>query len=276
VTTYKNGYNFYTSEIISEDITVDENGEPVLSVVYKPANIMSTIDPGTDWILKTWGQPLTYLKGTTTKNVGDCTGYNPDRAEDLIDCEVTSNAVQMSAVKGTNDLGEKDPASASIESKVAFQAPFDIVTYIGGENALCKVLVATDTTDVNNWKEIGEVHGVQKEYLDESGTNRTGRMWRKQILSYEGTDLVFVKFASDGRLANIYNIIIKNQGEKSNDYIANGIENIENGNDEAGEVVRTIVYSVNGVQAGSLSKGINIVKKIYANGSVKTTKVIVK
>lgn len=276
VTTYKNGYNFYTSEIISEDITVDENGEPVLSVVYKPANIMSTIDPGTDWILKTWGQPLTYLKGTTTKNVGDCTGYNPDRAEDLIDCEVTSNAVQMSAVKGTNDLGEKDPASASIESKVAFQAPFDIVTYIGGENALCKVLVATDTTDVNNWKEIGEVHGVQKEYLDESGTNRTGRMWRKQILSYEGTDLVFVKFASDGRLANIYNIIIKNQGEKSNDYIANGIENIENGNDEAGEVVRTIVYSVNGAQAGSLSKGINIVKKIYANGSVKTTKVIVK
>ena len=85
-----------------------------------------------------------------------------------------------------------------------------------------------------------------------------------------------MKFASDGRLANIYNIIIKNQGEKSNDYIANGIENIENGNDEAGEVVRTIVYSVNGVQADSLSKGINIVKKIYANGSVKTTKVIVK
>ena len=85
-----------------------------------------------------------------------------------------------------------------------------------------------------------------------------------------------MKFASDGRLANIYNILIKNQGEKSNDYIANGIENIENGNEEASEVVRTIIYSINGTKAANMSKGINIVKKVYANGSVKTTKVIVK
>lgn len=276
VTTYKNGYNFYTDEVISEDITYDENGEPVLSIVYKPANIMSTIDPGTDWILKTWGQPITYLKGTTTQNVGDCNGYNPDRAEDLIDLEVTSNAVQLSAVKGTDGNGVKDPASASIESKIAFQAPFDIVTYVGGAKALCKVLVSTDTTDVNNWKEIGEVHGVQKTYMDSSDKDRTGRMWRKQMLSYEGTDMVFVKFASDGRLANIYNIIIKNQGEKSNDYIANGIENIESGNEDASEVVRTIVYSINGAQLDKAGKGVNIIKKIYANGKVKTSKVVLK
>ena len=96
------------------------------------------------------------------------------------------------------------------------------------------------------------------------------------MLSYEGTDMVFVKFASDGRLANIYNIIIKNQGEKSNDYIANGIENIESGNEDANEVVRTIVYSINGAQLDKAGKGVNIIKKIYANGKIKTSKVVLK
>ena len=129
---------------------------------------------------------------------------------------------------------------------------------------------------MNNWKEIGEVHGVQKTYMDSSDKDRTGRMWRKQMLSYEGTDMVFVKFASDGRLANIYNIIIKNQGEKSNDYIANGIENIESGNEDANEVVRTIVYSINGAQLDKAGKGVNIIKKIYANGKIKTSKVVLK
>lgn len=275
VTTYKNGYNFYTDEVISEDISYDENGEPILSIVYKPADSLSVIDPGTDWVVKTWGQPVTYLKGTTTQNVGDCNGYNPDRAEDVIDCEIVSNAVQMSAIKGTDANGVKDPASASIESKIAFQAPFDIVTYLGGAKALCKVLVSTDTTDVNNWKEIGEVHGVQKTYMDSSDKDRTGRMWRKQILSYEGNDMVFVKFASDGRLANIYTILIKNKGEISDEYIT-GIEDITSNTEAEGEVISTMIYNINGTMTNKVSKGINIVKYVYANGNIKTKKIVVK
>ena len=44
----------------------------------------------------------------------------------------------------------------------------------------------------------------------------------------------------------------------------------------AGEVVKTIVYSINGTQLNAPAKGINIIKEVYANGQVKTRKAIVK
>ena len=53
-----------------------------------------------------------------------------------------------------------------------------------------------------------------------------------------------------------------------------GIENI-NG-EKAGDVVSTKIYDINGVQYNSLKPGVNIVKSVMSDGSVKVRKVFVK
>lgn len=53
-----------------------------------------------------------------------------------------------------------------------------------------------------------------------------------------------------------------------------GIENI-NG-EKAGDVVSTKIYDINGVQYNSLKPGVNIVKSVMSDGSVKVRKVVVK
>ena len=87
---------------------------------------------------------------------------------------------------------------------------------------------------------------------------------------------MFVKVASaDGPNANIFDIFIKNEGEASKDYIT-GIKDVTEGSEAAGEVVKTLIYSINGTQLNEPAKGINIIKEVYANGQVKTRKAIVK
>lgn len=96
------------------------------------------------------------------------------------------------------------------------------------------------------------------------------------IASYEGTDLVAVKVAAvNSGTVNIFDIYVKNQGEKSNEYLT-GIKDVNTNAEAAGEVVRTMIYSINGAQLDKAVKGINIIKEIYANGAVKTRKVMVK
>ena len=87
--------------------------------------------------------------------------------------------------------------------------------------------------------------------------------------------MVYVKLASGGNKANIFDIFIKNEGEESKNYIT-GINDVTESSEAAGEVVKTIVYSINGTQLSAPAKGINIIKEVYANGSVKTKKVMVK
>lgn len=56
-----------------------------------------------------------------------------------------------------------------------------------------------------------------------------------------------------------------------------GTTDIENINGEkAGDVVSTKIYDINGVQYNSLKPGVNIVKSVMSDGSVKVRKVVVK
>lgn len=48
------------------------------------------------------------------------------------------------------------------------------------------------------------------------------------------------------------------------------------GVDSAAEVVATEIYDVNGIRLNTLKQGINIVRRTHADGSVKTSKIIVK
>lgn len=60
-------------------------------------------------------------------------------------------------------------------------------------------------------------------------------------------------------------------------YVKKGTTGIENINGEkAGDVVSTKIYDINGVQYNSLKPGVNIVKSVMSDGSVKVRKVVVK
>ena len=54
---------------------------------------------------------------------------------------------------------------------------------------------------------------------------------------------------------------------------ATGIDKVISSDDNA---IKTAIYSVDGMQLSNLQKGINILVKTFADGSKKTTKVIVK
>ena len=66
-----------------------------------------------------------------------------------------------------------------------------------------------------------------------------------------------------------------NNGELSKQYSESALDGIVE-IAPAGDVVSTEVFSVNGVRQSSVVKGLNIVRRTYANGAVKTTKVLVK
>lgn len=263
---YTKGYPFYT-----DNPTGEIKGD---TIVFEPANQLTVYNSGTGWEVKTYGQPCLWQGNNIGHNVADLNGYNPETALDDSE-EITSYCITFSSVNQVDGNGFNDPASACIQSTTAFQAPFDVVGYLSGHNADVRVLVTTDTLDAASWREIGQLYGGTIEGKDDNGKEGKDRMWKKTVVPYNGTDLVFVKIASGGNTANIFDIYIKNEGEQSQAYIT-GIKDVSQSVEAAGEVVSTQVYSINGARLNAPVKGINIIKRVYANGAVKSTKVVVK
>lgn len=262
----KNGHAYYSDNVLNQ--TVDpETGEEIFEC--EPANEVVFVNPGKGWEVRTEAQAIFWQSNGCTHNVGDGNAYNPETALDD-DQNATSSCISFGSSSTTNSFGTKNPANTgSIQSTEAFQGPFDVVANVAntaknGGNITANVYVTADTLS-GNWTELGAL-----------ATSTTGRLWKHTVLGYEGTDKVFVKVCASNTVG-IFDIFIKNEGELSKEYIASvtGIESV-NGNDAAGEVVRTMVYSINGTQLDKAAKGINIVKEVYANGAVKTKKIIVK
>ena len=262
---YTKGYNYYTDEIL------EQIGD---SLVFAPADILTCVNPGTGWEIKTYGQPILHQNNDALHNVLDFNNYNPQTAEDDIDNEITKGCISYQGVTGTNPYnGEPDPATACIQSTEAFQAPFDVVVYASGYNLKAGVYVTADTLS-GEWTKLGDLLANDIQGTADNGKDGKDRIWKRTLLSYEGTDKVFVKVASHGGKANIFDIFIKNAGPLSGEYV--GIEDITAGGAAAGKPVRTEVYSIGGARLAAPAKGVNIVKEVYADGSVKSRKVVVK
>lgn len=259
----RSGYSYYTDEILG----IDDEG----NITFAPADSLSVYDPGDGWELKTYGQPCVWQNLSATTNIGDVSGYNPATVYDD-DGGITSNSIQFARNSNTDGDGQVDPVTACLQSTTAYQAPFDVVGYISGNDSVAVgVYVAVDTLDENSWVKVGEMYSPN---LGDS----SGRTWQKNIVSYDGTDEVFVKIAAiDNAVIRVFDIYIKNEGEETAQYVT-GIKDVSvsNGRTAEGNVVATFIYNVSGTQLNSLAKGINIVKKVYENGVVETKKVVVK
>ena len=228
----------------------DDDGNPVMT--YTKALEASTFEAG-GWILKSIGQVMTWESLNIGWNIGDTSMRNPDTAEDAIGVNdeqgITANALTFG--KQPSD----GPFNASLETTGKYQGPFDVVVYAGnGNEGEIPTMQIETSTDGETWTKLGDV-----------AFSLIKRNWKKTQLSFEGTDEVYVRLlhtkAKSG--AQIYDIYILNNGEKSKAYTeeAVGISNVKNV--FAGKAA---IYNLNGVRQQSMKRGLNIV---IENGKAK-------
>ena len=247
----------YWDETSAED-GVDEDGNPI--TVYT-----RTLDPEVyeagDWRIKSIGQVMTWESLDYKFNIGDTNYRNPDAAEDVIGVNDKEGITRDAITFGKQPSG--GPFNASLESTVPFQAPFDVVIYAGnGNDGEIPTMQVETSADGETWTKLGDVN-----------YSLIKRNWKKTHLSYEGTDKVYVRIHhTDAKSSGqVYDLYIMNNGEYSQGYddIASAIRDVQ-----SSDVVRTEVYSLNGVRANAAARGISIVRTTYADGKVVTRKVV--
>lgn len=253
----KKGYPYYTDEVIS----TSEDAEGNIVNEYAVKDSVSYYNPGYGWEIVSAGQPAIYQSLSVGSQVGDPSGYNPAAAEDAVNDpgKITGNAIQFLTVSQSNGDGVKDPVTLYMQSTNAFQGPFDIVAFLSGKGGSVEVSVCTDTL-------AGEWTVLDTLYTPNVDADEKGRLYARQKTSYEGSEAVFVKFASTGKACRIFDIYI----------FAEDTEGIQNVSENNGEAVRTEVYNISGYKTNSLQRGVNIIRRTFSDGSTKTMKVLVK
>ena len=220
---YYFGKNGWTGNMVDQEVVVkDEQGNPIKSLVnpdqdsvvvtYKPnpeavKTVRSTSD--TDWYLYSRGQSITGETNLAPENgVGNgADSRYAETAEDLIG----------TPTKGCITFGGKangETWTAAVMSVNKFQAPFDVVTYLGnGNGSGTPVVVAEVSADGENWTKIGTLQA-----------SATKRYFKKSRVNYSGTDEVFVRVAhvAGSNKGQLYDIIILS----GNAPVISGIENI--------------------------------------------------
>lgn len=260
----KNGYAYY--DIVGEETVTGSDGQDSIVYVKEPRNVATIWNPGKGWEAKTYGQGMLWENISISADIDNNNTTARYRAEGALDAGGSANSVSFGNVQKSDGV-VNDPYSCSIQSTEAFQGPFDVVAIVGNASTSnlphADICVATDTTSTDNWQTVDTV-----------AFSKTQRFIKRNVISYNGTDKVFVKLQAKFSSVMVFDIYIMNNGEKSQE--VSGIREVAAGKEAAGEIIRTEVYSLNGVRTGSLGKGINIVKDVYANGVVKTRKVMVK
>lgn len=136
----------------------------------------------------------------------------------------------------------------------------------GDSNSL-ELLVSPDSTQ---WTSLGMFTTIEMKNIE------------RKVMSYEDSDNVYIKLRSvcdEGMKSTvirtmIFDLMVLNHGKLSEEYedMVSGISNAQ----PDGEIVRTEIYSLSGTRLPAMKRGINIVKEVYANGTVKARKVVVR
>ena len=258
----KSAWSYYSTEIDHTETVTGSDGNDSIVYYYKPdPAAVKVINPNTanGWILKSAGQVLTgELQLAAEAKVGNgATGRYAETAEDVLGGAPTKGAITF----GGKTSGE--PYTASIETTDKYAAPFDVVTYIGnGDKSGAAIMEVQVSADGVTWDSVGvaKMAGTQRYY-------------KKTRVNVEKTGEYYVRVAQVGgsTKAQVYDIFILNNGEHSQAYDPTGIENV---NDNAAEMISSEIFNLNGVRVNGLQNGINIIRQRYADGSVKTIKVM--
>ncbi len=261
----KSAWKYYSDTVIGSTPGVDDEGNPTSTPIYAPdANAIRTMGAnegnGTenDWRLFSQGQVLTgELSLSTVAEVGNnvANSYH-EAATDLIGGPASYGCITF----GAKTSGE--PYTAAVESVVTFDAPFDVVVYVGNGNSGAKAIMELQTsTDGQTWTKVADLNLAD-----------TQRYIKKNRVSINegGAQYVRVAHTGGGTKGQVYDIYILNNGELSKDYT--GIEEVIT--DEAAEVIAVEYYNINGMRIAEPENGFYIMRAILSNGKVVVKKLV--
>ncbi len=256
----KNSGLYYDTNSIKEVVPGSDGQD---SIIYNPLPPETLV--GGDWVCKSRGQVMTWESLNLGYNIGDTSMRNPDSAEDVIGVNdsigITANALTFG--KQPSD----GPFNASLETVAKWQAPFDVIVYAGnGNEGEIPTMQIEVSADGENWTKLGDVN-----------YSLIKRNWKRTKLAYEGTDEVYVRILHTAAKSSgqIYDIYLMNNGEKSKQYAEDALDGIMT-LIPAGDITRTEIFTIGGARISTMAKGVNIIRRTYANGAVTTHKVIVK
>ena len=253
----KSAKSMYTEEIDHTETLKDSEGNDSIVNYYKTVEQTVVSNVSGTWKVTSYGQVMTWENPTPGKNVGAAGSNCPEFAIDHLPVNGEDGVTNyMLNFKGKTS-GE--PYNATIQTAQKFAGPFDIIVFFnnGSAGSWPKVNVEI-STDEQNWTKL------------DSLATKDVRLMKRNKLSYEGTDEVYVRLAHVGgnSAGQVFDIYLMNNGEKSQAYSeeAVGISNVKNV--FAGKAA---IYNLNGVRQQSMKRGLNIV---IENG--KARKVMVK
>ena len=247
----------------------DSLGNDVL-VGYSKMNVEEVNDFGNGWKVVSRGHVMIWENIKPGNDPGNNSAYNPATAADYSDL-VTNYYINI------GEWNTAYPRNGVIATTQKIAGPFDVVSFISnGNDAGSPQLVFEVSADSTNWEQLGD-----------TALLATQRLYKKVVRSYEGTNEVYfrTRIAEGNSKAGYYDIYIMKDGEQSAalkaqmdaDYkaVISGIENV-NASNKVATVLRTEVYSINGTRCNAVSRGLNIVKQLMSDGTVRTQKVVVK
>ena len=248
----KSAWNYYSDEVDHEETVKDSEGNDSIVYVYKPnPEALRVINPNNEngWVLKSEGQVLTgELTLAPGEGVGNgATGRFAEEAADFMPAGI-DNAI----TKGVITFGGKtsgEPYTGRIETTGKLQGPFDVVVFCGnGNNGEGGNMEIQTSEDGETWTTLAK--------LNMAGTQR---YIKRTKASYEETGEVYLRVAhiSGSTKAQVYDIYVLNNGEKSQQYgesgEADGIHAIANSS------LDNAIYDIGGMRQQGLQRGLNIV-----------------
>lgn len=270
----KKSWNYYSTEIIGTEPVLGEDGVQLktedgrdsVKNIYSPdPAALKVFNPLNEngWVIKSAGQVLT-LEGNLDAQAGVGNGATGRYAETAID------AIGGAPTKGCITFGGKtsgDPYTASIETTGAYAGPFDVLVAVGNGNGSGKGILEIQTS----------VDGATWATLDTLNLADTQRYYKRTRVAYNETASVYVRLAQTGggSKAQVYDILLLNNGELSKQYTEQG-SGIELPSVTGAEVVGVQIYNASGIQQRELGRGLNIVRQLYSDGSVKVLKIMGK
>ena len=266
----KSAKSMYTDEVENYETVKDSLGNVIKNVagedsvktIYKKVEQMIVYNVSESWKVTSYGQAMTWESDGVITTVGTA-GRNPETAFDMIGVNDSCGITNMFLNFKGKASGE--PYNATIQTAAKYAGPFDIIVYLcnGDKYGNYPKINVEYSADGETWTKIDTL------------TTHAQRFIKRNKLSYEGTDEVFVRLAhiGGGSAGQVFDIYLMNEGEHSQaikQQIATGIQAVQ----PEGAVVRTEVFNLGGSRMSNAGRGLQIVRKTYANGVVTTKKVV--
>ena len=256
----KNSGNYYDQSKPIGTVVGSEGQDSTIYEIVEPQMLEAN-----GWVAKSRGQVMVWESLNLGYNIGDTSMRNPDSAEDAIGVNDTEGITPNALTFGKQP--SDGPFNASLETTAKYAGPFDVIIYAGnGNEGEIPTMQVEVSADGQEWTKIGDV-----------AYSLIKRNWKRTQLSYEESGEVYVRILHTQAKSSgqIYDIYVMGNGEKSQQYEEGVLDGIAPAI-AAGEPVCTEIYGLGGQRQGSLTKGVNIVRRTYGNGVVKTQKVLVK